>query len=87
MWLRANARRTTAAEYRERLADAGIDATLQEGVPDALRLTEPRPVDDLPGFSSEEICKILEVSSTNLGVMLFRLRNRVRECLEAKWAA
>ena len=50
MWLRANARRTTAAEYRERLADAGIEATLQEGVPDALRLTEPRPVDDLPGF-------------------------------------
>ena len=50
MWLRANARRTTATEYRERLAATGIDATLQEGVPDALRLTEPHPVDDLPGF-------------------------------------
>ena len=50
MWLRANARRTTADEYRGRLADAGIEATLQEGVPDALRLAEPRPVDDLPGF-------------------------------------
>jgi 16S rRNA (cytosine967-C5)-methyltransferase len=50
MWLRANARRATAAEYRERLADAGIEATLQEGVPDAVRLAEPRPVDDLPGF-------------------------------------
>ena len=42
---------------------------------------------EVEGLSSEEICKILEVSSTNLGVMLFRLRNRVRECLEAKWAA
>jgi 16S rRNA (cytosine967-C5)-methyltransferase len=50
MWLRANARRTTAAEYRERLAAAGIEAALQEGVPDALRLAEPRPVDELPGF-------------------------------------
>ena len=51
MWLRANARRATAAEYRERLADAGIEATLQEGVVDAVRLAEPRPVDDLPGFA------------------------------------
>ena len=50
MWLRANARRTTAAEYRERLSAAGIEATLQEGVPDALRLAAPRPVDELPGF-------------------------------------
>jgi 16S rRNA (cytosine967-C5)-methyltransferase len=50
MWLRANARRTTATEYRERLAATGIEATLQEGVPDALRLAEPHPVDDLPGF-------------------------------------
>jgi 16S rRNA (cytosine967-C5)-methyltransferase len=51
MWLRANARRTTAADYRERLTAVGIDAALQEGVPDALRLAEPRPVDALPGFS------------------------------------
>ena len=50
MWLRANARRGTAAEYRERLAGADIEATLQEGVPDALRLGAPRPVDELPGF-------------------------------------
>ena len=35
-------------------------------------------------LSSDEICKILEVSRTNLGVMLFRMRNRLRECLEAK---
>ena len=51
MWLRANAQRNTAAEYRERLAAAGIDATLQDGVPDALRLAEPRPVGELPGFA------------------------------------
>ena len=51
MWLRANASRGTAADYRERLAAAGIAATLQEGVTDALRLAEPRPADELPGFA------------------------------------
>ena len=51
MWLRANAGRNSAADYRERLAAAGIDATLLDGVPDALRLTEPRSVDELPGFA------------------------------------
>ncbi len=36
------------------------------------------------GLSSEEICKILDVSPTNLGVMLHRFRNRVRNCLQDK---
>ena len=31
-----------------------------------------------------EICKILDVSRTNLGVLLYRSRNRLRECLETK---
>ena len=33
-------------------------------------------------LTTEEICKILDVSSTNLGVLLHRGRNRLRECLE-----
>jgi RNA polymerase sigma-70 factor (ECF subfamily) len=39
---------------------------------------------DVQGFSTTEICKILDVSTTNLGVLLHRVRNRLRECLEAK---
>lgn len=39
---------------------------------------------EVEGLSSEEICKILEVTVSNLGVMLYRLRNRTRECLEGK---
>ena len=35
-------------------------------------------------MDTEEICKILEVSRTNLGVLLYRGRNGLRECLEAK---
>jgi RNA polymerase sigma-70 factor (ECF subfamily) len=34
-------------------------------------------------LSTEEICKIMEINANNLGVILFRARNRLRECLEA----
>ena len=30
------------------------------------------------------MCKILDVTRTNLGVLLYRARNRLRECLESK---
>jgi RNA polymerase sigma-70 factor (ECF subfamily) len=40
---------------------------------------------EVEGLSTEEICNILEVSATNLGVMLYRVRNRLRNCLETKW--
>jgi RNA polymerase sigma-70 factor (ECF subfamily) len=35
-------------------------------------------------METDEVCNILEVSPNNLGVMLYRARNRLRECLEAK---
>ncbi len=34
--------------------------------------------------ATEEICKMLDVSLTNLGVLLFRARNRLRECVEKR---
>jgi len=40
---------------------------------------------EVEGLSTQEICKILGVSATNLGVMLYRVRNRLRDCLETKW--
>ena len=36
-------------------------------------------------IESEEVCKLLEVSSTNLWVMLHRARARLRACIEANW--
>ncbi len=39
---------------------------------------------EVEGFSTPEICKILNVTATNLGVLLYRVRNRLRECLEAR---
>lgn len=39
---------------------------------------------EIEGLDTDEICKILDVSRTNLGVVFFRARNRLRECLEEK---
>lgn len=39
---------------------------------------------EVEGFDTDEVCKILEVSANNLGVLLYRARNRLRECLEKK---
>ena len=35
-------------------------------------------------LSPEDICNVLGITRTNLGVMLHRVRNRVRGCLESK---
>lgn len=59
---------------------ARIDDCL-EGVPERQRLAFT--LREVEGFGTEEICKILEVTANNLGVLLFRARNRLRECLEA----
>ena len=39
---------------------------------------------ELEGLETKEICNILEVTGTNLGVILYRARNRLRECLESR---
>ena len=51
MWLRANASRNSAEQYRQRLQAQGLEAELRDGVPDAVRLEEPQAVDKLPGFA------------------------------------
>lgn len=50
MWLRANASRNSALQYCERLAAVDIGAEPIEGIPDAVRLTEAKSVEELPGF-------------------------------------
>ena len=36
-------------------------------------------------FDSKAICETLDISTSNLHVMLYRTRLRLRECLENKW--
>lgn len=57
-----------------------IDGCL-EGVPTQQRMAFV--LREVEGLVTEEICKILSVTRTNLGVLFFRARNRLRECLEA----
>ena len=49
------------------------------------RLSEAFVLRELDGLSTKEICKVLNVSETNLWVMLHRARMRIRECLEHRW--
>jgi RNA polymerase sigma-70 factor (TIGR02943 family) len=40
---------------------------------------------EVDGVSSEEICKEFQVQPTNLWVMLHRVRNQLKKCLETQW--
>ena len=39
---------------------------------------------EVEGETTQSVCKVLGISVTHLGVLLFRARNKLRECLEAK---
>jgi len=65
-----------ASEIREFLEDCLQTVPTQQRMAFVLREVE--------GFSSDEICKILDVTHTNLGVLMFRVRNHLRECMETK---
>jgi RNA polymerase sigma-70 factor (ECF subfamily) len=66
-------------EQKETLA--AVEDCLTQ-VPD--RQKEAFLLREVESFTTEEVCKIMDLSRTNLGVMLFRARNRLRECLESK---
>ena len=36
-------------------------------------------------LSTDEICKELQITATNLWVLLHRARLRLRECLQQRW--
>ena len=40
---------------------------------------------EVMGLSSEEICKTIEISTTNLHVILFRARLSLRNCMTKNW--
>lgn len=50
LWLRANPRQGGVAALQSRMRDAGLDAGQVPGVPGALRLDTPVPVEALPGW-------------------------------------
>ena len=40
---------------------------------------------EIDGFSTEEICKALNITATNSWVLLYRARMLLRRCIEHKW--
>ena len=58
-----------------------LESCLQR-LPDRQRLAFT--LREVEGFETEEICKIIDVSANNLGVLMFRARNKLRECLESR---
>jgi len=73
--------RPVDAEVYDAEVRQGIDGCLDR-VPTNQRMAFV--LREIEGMDTEEIRKILEVTRTNLGVLLHRVRNRLRECLEAK---
>ena len=70
--------------------DAAVfDKEVRQGIEDCLEEVPPKQrmafvLREVEDMESDEICNILEVTRTNLGVLLHRVRNRLRECLETK---
>ena len=65
-----------AEEIRRHIADCMEPLNEKQRMAFVLREVE--------GLDSDEICNALDVSRTNLGVLLYRARNALRECLEQK---
>ena len=55
MWLRVNPAHGSAADYVMRLKELEIESELIAGLPQAVRLNEPQPVEILPGFSAGHV--------------------------------
>ena len=64
------------AEIRKRIAEC------LEGLPE--RLSRVFVLTQVDGVETEEACKLLDITTTNLWVLLHRSRLRLRQCLENK---
>jgi RNA polymerase sigma-70 factor (ECF subfamily) len=77
--------RQPPADIEEEVFGGEVRSMIQEcleKVPQAQRIAFY--LREVEGMQTEEICKKMAISVTNLGVMLFRARNHLRECLEKK---
>jgi RNA polymerase sigma-70 factor (ECF subfamily) len=50
-----------------------------------VRIAQAFSLREIDELGTEEICKVLSVSATNLWVMLHRARAHLRHCLETRW--
>jgi RNA polymerase sigma-70 factor, ECF subfamily len=72
-------------KFLEAAETAGVVQACLDDLPASQRMAFV--MRELEGASTEEICNVLGVSVTNLGVLLHRARNRLRESVEQAAAA
>ena len=83
MWLRVNPAATSAPEYAEQLAAQEIACELLAAAPQAVRLTEPRPVDNLPGFASGHVSVQDAAAQLAAALLIDGTRGRVLDACAA----
>ncbi|MBW1962367.1 MAG: RNA polymerase subunit sigma, partial [Deltaproteobacteria bacterium] len=49
------------------------------------RIAQAFTLREINGLSTEEICKLLNITATNCWVILYRARMSLRRCLELQW--
>lgn len=49
------------------------------------RLRQVFALREIDGIETQEVCKVMGITSTNLWVMMHRARNQLRHCLEINW--
>ena len=83
MWLRVNSSRQEAADYQGKLAAAGISADVLPGLPDALRMSNPTSVDELPGFAEGDASVQDAAAQIAARWLLSRTRGRILDACAA----
>ncbi|MDX1516797.1 MAG: 16S rRNA (cytosine(967)-C(5))-methyltransferase RsmB [Woeseiaceae bacterium] len=83
MWLRVNLRRISRDTYLERLRQAGIGATGLPAIGSAVRLAEPLPVADLPGFADGDVSVQDAAAQVAAPLVLERRATRVLDACAA----
>lgn len=78
-WIR---RPLTPEKFFELSETRAILESCFDGLPDTQRRVFV--LKEVSGYSSEDICNISGITATNLGVLLYRARARLRECIEQK---
>lgn len=87
---RADQRRKTPSVWRgdpdnllENKEFWGVFVSCLDGLPETHR--RAFSLREIDGVKGEEICKILNITSTNLWVILHRARGKLRKCLDNNW--
>ena len=83
MWLRVNPAHGAASDYLSRLANAQIDADQCEFALQAVRLTEPQPVELLPGFADGHVSVQDAAAQLAAPWLLSGLRGRILDACAA----